>query len=56
MPQVSPTGETLLYLLNHTDQTAKIPLPQGTYQDLLTGQSLRGELTLAKYGAAILAQ
>ena len=56
VPRVSPTGETLLYLLNHTDQTAKIPLPQGTYQDLLTGQSLRGELTLAKYGAAILAE
>lgn len=56
VPRVSPTGETLLYLLNHTDQTARIPLPQGTYQDLLTGQSLRGELTLAKYGAAILAE
>ena len=54
MPRVSPSGETLLYVLNHTDQTASVPLPSGEYQDLLTGQALAGELILAKYGAAIL--
>ena len=54
--RVSPTGKTLLYLLNHTDQTVVIPLPQGTYQDLLTGQPLLDKLTLTKYGAAILVE
>ncbi len=56
VPRVSPSGETLLYLLNHTDQSVEIPLPRDTFQDLLTGQSRLGEVTLAKYGAAILAE
>ena len=56
VPRVSPSGETLLYLLNHTDQPVEIPLPRGTFQDLLTGQSLLDKVTLTKYGAAILAE
>ena len=56
VPRVSPSGETLLYLLNHTDQSVEIPLPRDTFQDLLTGQSRLDKVTLAKYGAAILAE
>ena len=56
VPRVSPSGETLLYLLNHTDQSVEIPLPRDTFQDLLTGQSLLDKVTLTKYGTAILAE
>jgi beta-galactosidase len=55
MPRVSPSGETLLYVLNHKDESARIPLPAGEYQDLLTGKSVGNALDLDAYGVAILA-
>ena len=55
MPRVSPSGETLLYVLNHNAQAATLPLPTA-YTDLLTGQTYSGDLALEKHGAAILVQ
>jgi beta-galactosidase len=56
LPRVSPTGETLLYVLNHNAQPVTVPLPDGTYIDLLTEQKLSGNVELAGYGVWILAK
>jgi beta-galactosidase len=43
----------LLFLLNHSREPVTVELP-GTQQDLLTGVSVEGEITLGRYGAAVL--
>ena len=55
MPRVSPHGETLLYVLNHAAAPTTVALPEGEHDDLLTGQTRTGSLTLDAYGVAILA-
>ena len=55
MPRVSPTGETLLYVLNHNAQSAFVHLPPGMHQDLLSGDTHSERAELPAYGALILA-
>jgi beta-galactosidase len=53
--RVSPSGERLLYLLNHAEETLSSVLPEGTYQDLLTGQKCRSQVEIPSRGVLILA-
>jgi len=55
MPRVSPSGETLLYVLNHNKVPVSVTLPGGTFAELITGESVAGDLDLDAYGVAILA-
>jgi len=55
MPRVSPAGETLLYVLNHTADAVSVPLPTGNHTDLRTGQALSGQAALPGRGVLILA-
>lgn len=55
MPRVTPTGETLLYLLNHNKEEVEVALPAGAYTDLISGKACQAALALPKYGVAILA-
>ncbi len=55
IPRVSPTGETLLYVLNHTAEAVTVPLPAENQRDLLTGRTLSGPTTLEGRGVLILA-
>lgn len=52
--RLSPSGETLHYVLNHTDHPVEIPLPAGPFLDLLTSQSHDSKLPLPPLGVAIL--
>ena len=54
LPRVSPTGETLLYVLNHTPHPVTLPLPDGAYTDLLTNHALSGQADLDGCGVLIL--
>ena len=56
LPRVSPQGETMLYLLNHNAHAVTQPLPEGSYTNLLTSQTLSGEAALDAYGVLILAR
>lgn len=55
MPRVSPSGETLLYILNHNKEPAEVALPAGSFTDLISNKPCREKLSLPGYGAAILA-
>ncbi|MFF0228433.1 beta-galactosidase [Streptomyces sp. NPDC004629] len=44
----------LLFLLNHGREPVTVQVP-GAHRDLLTGETVSGALTLARYGAAVLA-
>jgi beta-galactosidase len=54
MLRVAPDGTVLWYLLNHSKETLNLPLPPGGYRDLLTGQSVKGEIWLPALQVAIL--
>jgi beta-galactosidase len=56
MPRISPSGETLLYILNHNNEPADTPLPAGSFTDLLSSKPCKDKLTLPSYGVAILAK
>jgi beta-galactosidase len=43
----------LLFLLNHGRDPVAVELP-AAHLDLLTGASVEGEITLGRYGAAVL--
>lgn len=45
-------AHSYLFLLNHTDEPAEAPVPDGT--DLLTGTPVSGRLRLAPLGAAVI--
>ncbi|MFJ3666726.1 beta-galactosidase [Streptomyces sp. NPDC090106] len=45
-------GESL-FLLNHGRDTVRVQVP-GTHRDLLTGETVTGELALGRHGAAVL--
>ncbi|MCM1972362.1 beta-galactosidase [Streptomyces sp. G1] len=53
-PQVEAVrrGEAL-FLLNHARESVTVPVP-GTHHDLLTGAKVTDEVTLDRYGAAVL--
>jgi beta-galactosidase len=53
--RVSPSGESLLYLLNHSDATVTQDLPKGTYRDLVSGRKFSHQADLAPRDALILA-
>ena len=53
--RVSPSGEALLYVLNHNRNAVSVPLPAGRHQELLTGEPVQKQIELAAYGVAILA-
>jgi beta-galactosidase len=55
MSRIGTNGESLTYVLNHNTEPARVTLPAGTYQDLLSGKQMSGNLDLPKYGVAILA-
>ena len=54
LPRVSPSGETLLYVLNHNAHPVSVPLTGGPFTDLLTGQTLSSTADLAGQGVRIL--
>ncbi len=54
MPRVSPSGETLLYVLNHNPQSAFVPLPPGSFRDLLSDAVHHDRVQLAPYDVLIL--
>ncbi|MGI4788990.1 MAG: beta-galactosidase [Janthinobacterium lividum] len=54
--RVSPSGETLLYVLNHTADIVTIPLPTDSYTDLLTGRALSSTVALESHGVFILSR
>lgn len=43
----------LLFLLNHSREPVTVELP-GAQHDLLTDETVEGEITLGRYGAAVL--
>lgn len=55
MSRISPSGETLLYLLNHNSAEVFATLPSGSYRDLTTGKSIENQAALAPYDVMILA-
>jgi beta-galactosidase len=52
--RVSPSGEALLYLLNHGDVPQAVALPAGVYVDALSGETFEGSATLVPRGVRIL--
>lgn len=52
--RVSPSGETLMYLLNHSAGEMQIGLPEGEFFDLLSGKNASDSLKLDGFGVAIL--
>jgi beta-galactosidase len=54
--RVSPSGEELLYVLNHNAEPMTVGLPTGACIDLLTGGSVQGSAELAGLGVAILSR
>jgi beta-galactosidase len=52
--RVSPSGRTLLYLLNHGQVLGEVPLPAGTHPDLLTGRAFTGRVSLDPGAVVIL--
>jgi beta-galactosidase len=55
MPRVALDGATQLYVLNHNATPISIPLT-AQYHDLLTSSTFDDQLTLPRYGVAILVQ
>jgi beta-galactosidase len=53
--RVSPSGEQLIYLLNHATESTTVTLPSGSYRDLLSGKQLSGSVDMAQYDVLILA-
>ena len=45
--QRQKNGQSFTFILNHTDEEKEIDLGSGTYQSLLTGQTLIGKVSLA---------
>ena len=54
--RVSPTGVSLLYLLNHAQASVSQSLPYGTYRDLISGNIFHGHVELASRNVLILAR
>lgn len=52
--RVSPSGESHLYIINHTATTHTVPLPAGIHEDLLTRAALQGDITLSPDAVLIL--
>jgi beta-galactosidase len=50
----SKGGQNYSFYLNHKQTSKRILLPEGNYEDLLTGTIHKGNLKLAKYGVSIL--
>ena len=50
----SKDGETFDFYMNYRDTAVEINLPEGKYQDLLTGTSCEGAILLDGYGVAVL--
>jgi beta-galactosidase len=53
--RVSPSGETLLYLLNHNTVPHEVNRPAGTYTDLLTGDTFTGAVPLESRAVRVVA-
>ena len=47
-------GRNYSFYLNHGDSKRQVELPEGKYEDILTGTVHKGTLNLAKYGVSIL--
>ena len=52
--RVSPDGSELLYLLNHAGEAVAVPVGDGPFTDLLTGDTIRQSAPLAVRGVRIL--
>ena len=50
----SRSGQNYDFYLNHSQTKKLVGLPEGKYEDLLTGTIHKGNLNLAKYGVSIL--
>lgn len=50
----SQEGRIYSFYLNHGDNEKQIGLPEGEYEDMLTGIIHKGTLNIAKYGVSIL--
>jgi beta-galactosidase len=47
-------GQNYSFYLNHNETEKQVALPEGKYEDLLTGTVHQGTLALAKFGVSIL--
>ncbi len=54
--RVNPSGDKLIYVLNHNSAAVSVPLGDRSCFDHLSGKSVDAELTLGGYGVAILAE
>ena len=54
--RVADDGTRLHYVLNHSPHPRSIPLPEGTWHDLLSDSPLTGETQLPGYGVWILCE
>jgi beta-galactosidase len=52
--RVSPSGDALLYLLNHGNAEHAVELPEGVFRDALSGKVFEGTVTLAPRDVLIL--
>ena len=50
----SRNGEDYSFYLNHGETEKQVKLPEGKYEDMLTGTVHQGALYLARYGVSIL--
>lgn len=53
--RIGSDGHKYIFVLNHLAEQAEVKLPQGSYSDLLSGDSYTGAFKLAPNGVAILA-
>ncbi|MCW3061636.1 MAG: Beta-galactosidase [Capsulimonas sp.] len=54
--QSLPSGEALVYVLNHNSVPAPVALPAGVFRELITGEEVEGMLELGAYGVGVLSE
>jgi beta-galactosidase len=54
MPRVTSVGQTQLYVLNHNTDSVVATLPHGDFRDLLSDETVSGEVELPRFGVRIL--
>ncbi|MCU0315957.1 MAG: beta-galactosidase [Fimbriimonadaceae bacterium] len=52
--RLTPGGEIVLFVINHTSSSVDIPLAPGFYRDLVSSQKHSGRIGLAGYGVLML--
>lgn len=52
--RTNPQGDSLRYILNHNTERMSFSLPDGNYRELITGETVSGNVTIPKHGVMIL--